>query len=212
MLPSMNPTNTALVSASIAVISACIAAYTTRGNSARAGFELARSLVSNLTSADTAKSRGILERYRRGTGPTNETPDMVLDHYFNLLWQFEQIHAGRQSLNQQRRINGTRPAVRYLDAMTSWHISEWAHRWLEIRTQLDADRGESIDDEHSLDTFNQLLASIHPKHWRLPSLEAVVNAQRLQREEREQRERREWEGQLRRQATTTLLPNRTGTP
>ncbi|MFD7337375.1 hypothetical protein ACFV98_15380 [Streptomyces violascens] len=55
---------------------------------------------------------------------------------------------------QQRRINGTRPAVRYLDAITSWHISEWAHHWLEIRTRLEADRGESIDDEHSLDTFN----------------------------------------------------------
>ncbi|WP_406342019.1 hypothetical protein [Streptomyces sp. NBC_00648] len=163
----MSPTNTALVSASIAVISACIAAYTTRGNSARAGFELGRSLCSNLTSADTAKSRGILERYRRGTGPTDETSDIVLDHYFNLLWQFEQIHAGRQSLN---------------------------------------------DDEHSLDTFSQLLASIHPKHWRLPSLEAVVNAQRLRREERERRERREREGQSRRQATTTLLPNRPGTP
>ncbi|MFE6162723.1 hypothetical protein ACFQ7F_27835 [Streptomyces sp. NPDC056486] len=189
----------------VAVISACIAAYTTRGNSARAGFELARTLFTNLTTGDAATARSSLERYKRGTG--SDDPDKVLDHYFTLLWQLEQIHAGRQSLIRQQRLNGTRAVVRYLDEMVNWHVIEWANRWLEIRTKLEADRHEQIDDEHALHVFCQLLESIDAGHWRLHDLKAVVAEQKARRVARERAER---ERVQRQQGTTTPPPTRAG--
>ncbi|NBE54889.1 hypothetical protein [Streptomyces boluensis] len=59
-----------------------------------------------------------------------------MDHYFALLWQFERVYAGRESLRGQRHLNGTGPAVDYLDRMIEWHVSEWAARWLDIRQHI----------------------------------------------------------------------------
>ncbi|MFE9572853.1 hypothetical protein ACFYMW_30670 [Streptomyces sp. NPDC006692] len=181
---------TALISASIAVVGACIALYAARGNSARAGFDLARALYDSLTSEDTARSRSNLEFYRRsGDCGDGGKAKEAMDHYFRLLWRFEQVHAGRQSLMRQRRINGTGPAVRFLDDMIGWHVREWANRWLDIRSQIEAARGERVDDEHSLDTFCQLLAAIEPDHWKRPSLDEAVAQQKESRWQRERGER-----------------------
>ncbi|MET7367649.1 hypothetical protein ABZS61_17685 [Streptomyces sp. NPDC005566] len=178
-----------LPTAGVALLAATVAAYAARGNSTRAGFDLARTLYNDLTSGDTAASRGSLEFYRRGR--SNEDPDEVMDHYFKLLWQFEQINAGRQSLKRQRLLNGTGPAARFLDEMIDWHVREWGNRWIDIRSQLESARDEEIHDEHSLDTFCQLLASVAPGHWQLSRLKEVVAQQRAARElrEREERER-----------------------
>lgn len=148
----------ALMSAAAALGAAALAAYTARGNSTRASFDLALALYSDLTSLDVARSRSALEFYRRGSAPAEQAHGDVLDHYFALLWQFEKIYAGREALDRQRLLNGSSPAVRYLDEMIAWHVTEWAARWLELHNLLQTHlpAGDTLDDCHSLQTFCRL--------------------------------------------------------
>ncbi|MFD4475869.1 hypothetical protein ACFWPU_07110 [Streptomyces sp. NPDC058471] len=148
----------ALISAATALGAATLAAYTARGNSTRASFDLALALYSDLTSKETARSRSILESYRRGNAPTEQAHSDVMDHYFALLWQFEKIYAGREALQRQKLLNGSAPAVQYLDDMIDWHVAEWAARWLDIHTLLQAQLppDDTLDDRHTLQTFCKL--------------------------------------------------------
>lgn len=81
-----------------------------------------------------------------------------MDHYFALLWQFEKTYAGREALHRQMLLNGSGPAVRYLDEMIAWHVAEWAARWLDIHNllQLQLPPGDRFDDRHTLQTFCRL--------------------------------------------------------
>lgn len=107
---------------------------TRRAGTAPASFDLALALYSDLTSQDVARSRSVLEFYRRGSAPPEQAHGDVLDHYFALLWQFEKIYAGREALDRQRLLNGSSPAVRYLDEMIAWHVTERAARWLDLHS------------------------------------------------------------------------------
>lgn len=88
----------AVVSAAIALGAAFVALHAARGNSVRAAYELARSLYTELTSKDTAALRSTLTFYRLAESRTADDTRRVLDDYFALLWQFERIRAGRESL------------------------------------------------------------------------------------------------------------------
>ncbi|MCX5063717.1 hypothetical protein OG895_43270 [Streptomyces sp. NBC_00201] len=149
---------TTLVSACIAAIAAFIALYAARGNAARAGFDLARTLYNDLTTEATAQSRSALEFYRRGNAPADQALPEVMNHYFSLLWQFEKVYAGRESLARQRRLNGTQPAVRFLDDMIGYHVSEWGARWLQLHNLIDIQLGpdDQLDDRHTLQSFCKL--------------------------------------------------------
>ncbi|GAA4072432.1 hypothetical protein [Streptomyces shaanxiensis] len=96
----------AVVSAAIALGAAFVALHAARGNSVRAAYELARSLYTELTSKDTAALRSTLTFCRLAESRTADDTRRVLDDYFALLWQFERIRAGRESLVGQRRLNG----------------------------------------------------------------------------------------------------------
>ncbi|MFF9554228.1 hypothetical protein ACF1DY_00130 [Streptomyces albus] len=96
-----------------------------------------------------------------------------MDHYFALLWQFEQVHVGRSCLVGQRRLNGTGPAIAYLDNMVKWHVKEWAGRWLDLRTKMEAQVGV-VDAPHSLTTFCDSVDQIDPGNEHVPPLRALI--------------------------------------
>ncbi|MER5959441.1 hypothetical protein [Streptomyces sp. NPDC001893] len=154
----MTPAITTLISACIAAIAAFIALYAARGNATRAGFDLARALYNDLTTDATAESRSALEFYRRGDAPAGQPLPEIMNHYFALLWQFEKVYAGRESLARQQRLNGTRPAVHFLDDMIGYHVSEWASRWPELHSLIDNQLGPDnhLDDRHTLQSFCKL--------------------------------------------------------
>ncbi|NEA56578.1 hypothetical protein G3I60_21175 [Streptomyces sp. SID13666] len=109
-------------------------------------------MYNELTSEKAAASRSALEFYRRSATRSEEQTKEILDHYFALLWRFEHVLAGRESLDAQRRLNGTKPAIDYLDRMIAWHVEEWAARRQGLRDQIKEHIPE-LDDLHSLTTF-----------------------------------------------------------
>ncbi|MEV0281199.1 hypothetical protein AB0I22_33100 [Streptomyces sp. NPDC050610] len=146
-------------SAAVAFGAAAMAAWAARGTSVKDSFDLARSLYAELTSPTAAAARSALEFYRRAPARTDTETRDVLDHYFALLWAFEHVHAGRESLTGQKRINGTGPAVDYLDKMTAWHVSEWARRWSGLR-HLIHEHTPDLDDHHSISSFCDLADAV----------------------------------------------------
>ncbi|WP_157851651.1 hypothetical protein [Streptomyces monomycini] len=142
-------------SAAVALGAAAMSVWATRGVSSKESFALARSLYCDLTSESTSAARSALEFYWRGERRSVEQTRQVLDHYFALLWCFERIRAGRESLARQRRLNGTGPALRYLDEMIRWHVEEWARRWARLRRPIQQHIGE-LDDHHSIRSFCHL--------------------------------------------------------
>lgn len=123
------------------------------------GFELARSLYGSLTSPQMCDARDVLEEYRRAPQRTRSTTKDILPTYFAMLWCFEGVLIGRESLLGQKRMNGTEPAVRYLDNAIRWHVQEWAKRWPELRQQI-KDHVRDLDDHHSLTSFIGLAAAV----------------------------------------------------
>ncbi|MEU8780212.1 hypothetical protein [Streptomyces sp. NPDC048637] len=163
--------------AALAFGAAALALWTARGASRKDGYELARGLYRELTSPETAAHRSALEFYRRAARRTQRETEAVLDHYFALLWAFEHVRAGRQSLDQQRRINGTKPVVDYLDSAISWHVQEWSTRWTHLR-QLIQEHVPELDDRHSISTFCELADEVLGSTGTIDALRAEVNADR----------------------------------
>ncbi|MFI7342960.1 hypothetical protein ACIBUY_34065 [Streptomyces sp. NPDC050085] len=166
-----------LTTAAVALIAAGVAYYNARATSARSAFELARTLYSDLTSQDVAASRSILEFYRRAPSRTGGQTKEAIDHYFVLLWQFEKVYAGRESLVGQRTINGTGGAIAFLDRMIKWHVEEWSARWLDIRAKLEAHIDE-VDDCHTLEAFCDLADSMRVGQEHVPAIREVIQAAR----------------------------------
>ncbi|MEU6965008.1 hypothetical protein [Streptomyces chrestomyceticus] len=146
-------------SAAVALGAAAMSVWATRGVSSKESFALARSLYCDLTSENTSAARSALEFYWRGERRSVEQTRRVLDDYFALLWCFERIRAGRESLVRQRRLNGTGPALRYLDDMIRWHVEEWARRWARIRHLIQQHIGV-LDDHHSIRSFCHLAQGV----------------------------------------------------
>ncbi|WP_158712078.1 hypothetical protein [Streptomyces rimosus] len=146
-------------SAAVALGAAAMSAWVARGVSGKESFALARTLYCDLTSEGTSAARSALEFYWRGERRTAEQTKQILDHYFALLWCFERIRAGRESLVRQQRLNGTGPALRYLDEMIRWHVEEWARRWSRLRPLFQQHIGE-LDDHHSIRSFCHLAQDV----------------------------------------------------
>lgn len=173
----------AVVSAAIALGAALVALHAARGNSVRAAYELAHSLYTELTSKDTAALRSTLTFYRLAETRTADDTRRILDDYFALLWQFERIRAGRESLVGQRRLNGTGPAVDYLDNMIRWHVNEWASQWIDIRTKI-KEHVSNLEDHHSLKEFCKLAEEIKPAGPHAPAICAALAGERQRRIQR----------------------------
>lgn len=169
----------ALVSAAIALGAAVIALHAARGNNVRAAYELARSLYTELTSKEAAALRSSLTFYRLAETRTADDTKRILDDYFALLWQFERIRAGRESLVGQRRLNGTGPAVDYLDNVISWHVNEWASNWIDIRTKI-KEHVRNLEDHQTLEGFCKLAEEINPASCHAPSIRTALAGERRQ--------------------------------
>ncbi|WP_033324265.1 hypothetical protein [Streptomyces yerevanensis] len=173
----------ALVSAAIALGAAVVALHAARGNSVRAAYELARSLYTELTSKDTATLRSSLTFYRLAETRTAEDTRRIIDDYFALLWQFERIHAGRESLVGQRRLNGTGPAVDYLDNMIRGHVNEWASHWIDIRTKI-KEHVPNLEDHPPLKEFCKLAEKINPAGTHAHGIRAALADEQQRRIQR----------------------------
>ncbi|MGX1776728.1 hypothetical protein ACWIGW_31760 [Nocardia brasiliensis] len=137
----VDPTYIGVMSAVISLGGAALTWRNARGARMHTGFELARSLYGSLTSPQMCDARDALEGYRRAPQRTRSATKDILPTYFALLWCFEGVLVGRESLIGQKRMNGTEPAVRYLDNAIRWHVQEWAKRWPELRQQIKATSG-----------------------------------------------------------------------
>ncbi|MBF6543348.1 hypothetical protein [Nocardia brasiliensis] len=129
----VDPTYIGVMSAAISLGGAALTWRNARGARMHTGFELARSLYGSLTSPQMCNARDVLG--------------------------FEGVLIGRESLLGQKRMNGTEPAVRYLDNAIRWHVQEWAKRWPELRQQI-KDHVRDLDDHHSLTSFIGLTAAV----------------------------------------------------
>ncbi|KIZ18136.1 hypothetical protein [Streptomyces natalensis] len=162
------PIIVAVISAIVALTAAAVSLLSARGNSSREAFELARRLYADLTSKETSAHRSALEFYRRKDPVTPAETKQAMNDYFALLWQFEQILAGRESLKGQERLNGTQKAVKFLDHMIKWHVEVWAKRWDEVREKIQKDlpqintKDPILDDHHSVGTFCDLADAVIP--------------------------------------------------
>jgi hypothetical protein len=131
-----------------------IAAF--RGQRRREDFELARSLHEDLTSGEVAQARnrlGTLVRSEGSLGPDQRRQAMTA--YFTLLWCFERIDIGRQTL-------AARPSQRALHFLINsirWHVEEWAEMLPEVRRRL-ADGSKEPDDGDSMNAFVKLVKAV----------------------------------------------------
>lgn len=163
--------------AAVALGAALLSWRAARGTDTRNAFDLARSLYNELTSDKATASRSALEFYRRAESRSGQQTAEILDHYFALLWRFEHVLAGRESLEGQRRLNGTRPKIDYLDRMIKWHVEEWAARWQGLRDQI-KEHIPNLDDHHSLEKFCELADRFPEAAEHVRALQAVIEAER----------------------------------
>ncbi|MBL1095171.1 hypothetical protein [Streptomyces coffeae] len=145
----------------------------------------------HLISAEVAEARGAIEFYRRDKPDGLEATRKVLGPYFDLLWAFEYVLAGREALSRMRRVNTVKPALDYLDSMTRWHIEEWNRRWPKLRAQIQNHLEDDLDDHHSLESFCKLVCQVTGETDEVRTLRS-----RMQQEDDERRRRRQ-SGQVR---------------
>ncbi|WBC14209.1 hypothetical protein O7600_24360 [Micromonospora sp. WMMA1998] len=123
-----------------------LSVYVARRQRRREGFELARALHAELTTGTVFEARSILGGLQRGK--TLATPDaatQAMDAYFTLLWCFERIDAGWQTLAAW----GSVDAQRFLVNSIRWHVNEWESALPEIRDAIQASARRKLDDAHS---------------------------------------------------------------
>ncbi|MGE7437562.1 hypothetical protein [Kitasatospora sp. NPDC001175] len=147
------------MSAAVSLGGAALTWRNTRGVKLHTGFELARSLYSTLVSPQISDARDALEFYRRAEERDLARTEVVLPNYFAILWCFEAILIGRRSLIGQRRLNGTGPAVEYLDEAIGWHLKLWVERWPEVRGQV-KEHIADLEDQHSLRSLVELASAV----------------------------------------------------
>lgn len=153
------------IAAIAAGISAIWAWWVYRGQSRAADFELARSLHQDLTTGEVARARDALTRYRL-TGQCAST-DEVVHAYFTLLWCFERILRGRESISRRTPRIGAQPALDYLDACMDWHLRQWEHDFPEVQRRIKADLGvKKLDNADTFACFSALVEAVSVKSAR----------------------------------------------
>jgi len=159
-----------IASSVAAVVSALGAGAVYAGQTRQADHELARSLHSDLTSGEVARSRNLLASFRHGD--TAYGPE-VREAYFTLLWCFERALEARRAMTRRHfgLVGRRSAAVRYFDKALEWHVGEWAEALPEIRSRLSeqlASRGGQLRDGDSRRSFSALVRDLRAAGLALP--------------------------------------------
>jgi hypothetical protein len=145
-----------IVSTMLAAGALAVSISAFRGQRRREDFELARSLHEDLTSGEVALARDRLGTLVRSEGSLDpEEKRQAMTAYFTLLWCFERIDIGRQTL-------ATRPSKRprqFLINSIRWHVEEWAEMLPEVRRRL-ADSPDELDDQDSRKALDRLAEAV----------------------------------------------------
>lgn len=143
------------VSATVAIGAVVYAAHQTRVQHRREDFELARSLHADLTSGSVAEARNTLSvvpENQRGFERQWEI-DQIANAYFTLLWCFERIYCGRQSIAGRGR---TPDAVVFLDSLVTWHVARWWGAFADVRREIGEKTNGAINDRYARVGFDRL--------------------------------------------------------
>ena len=146
----------------IAVVALVVAVTAYVGERRSSDFELARQLHLDLTTGDVAKARERLAALRDlGSHAVDINSTEALASYFTLLWAFERVLYGRQSLLRRRtyahrRLLPAPEAVQYLDNAIRWHVTEWSLALPEARKLVSELINRDIDDKDSIKSLENL--------------------------------------------------------
>lgn len=171
----------AALSLAVSVGSLLVALAAFRVQRRKANMELARSLHFDLTSGEVAKARETLgtivyDREVIASGDKASRRARFVEartDYFTLLWCFERIWAGRETIAADGRAGTGGVACRYLDRIMSWHVRSWAKDLPVVRQVLELGLGGQLEDEESCVAFGDLCGALLPPGQRLEILSAL---------------------------------------
>ncbi|MEY9929003.1 hypothetical protein ABH926_003643 [Catenulispora sp. GP43] len=144
-----------VVSAVAAVGAVIYAARQARVQHRREDFELARSLHADLTSGLVAEARNILSAVPEKRRGFDRQLDIVqiANAYFTLLWCFERVYSGRQSIARRDR---TPDAVVFLDSLVTWHVARWWGAFADVRREIGDQTKGAINDQYARVGYERL--------------------------------------------------------
>jgi hypothetical protein len=133
----------------------------------QAHFQLALSLHHDLTTGEVAKARDVLGAIQHADEDVKgvvSNADAV-ESYFTVLWCFERIYAGEQTLrSDSNRLQDTvqlTPALKFMYDSIHWHVDEWNYILDVIRQELESRlEGISLDDQHSSPKLSKLVEAL----------------------------------------------------
>lgn len=152
------------LSLAVSVTSLLVAVSAFRVQRRRANMELARALHVDLTTREVAKARDTLGTmvYDRAVMASGDMASRkarfigARTDYFTLLWCFERIWAGRETITADERAGANGAACRYLDQAIRWHVLSWARDLPLVGHVLELELGSSLADEESWEAFGKL--------------------------------------------------------
>jgi hypothetical protein len=171
----------AALSLAVSVGSLLVALAAFRVQRRRTNMELARSLHFDLTSGEVASARETLgtivyDREVMASGDKASRKARFAEartDYFTLLWCFERIWAGRETMTADDRAGTGGVACRYLDRIIGWHVRNWAKDLPVIRQVLELETGGQLEDEESCVAFGDLCGALLPPDERSEILSAL---------------------------------------
>jgi hypothetical protein len=125
--------------------------------------ELARSLHAELTSGEVAQARDTLGTivYDRQMMVSGDKASRRARYakartdYFTLLWCFERINAGRDTIIADDHAGKNGVACKYLDEIIGWHVLTWIKDLPTVKRVLENELGD-MDDKDSWKAFREL--------------------------------------------------------
>jgi hypothetical protein len=175
----------AALSLAVSASSLLVALAAFRVQRRRTNMELARSLHSDLTSGEVARARdtlGTIVYDREVMAPGDIAPRKarfveVRTDYFTLLWCFERIWAGRETITADDRAGASGVACRYLDQIIRWHVLSWAKDLPLVRHVLKLELSSALEDEESWAAFGNLCNALLTAEQR-SEIQSALKSQR----------------------------------
>ncbi|MGC4878374.1 hypothetical protein ACLQ26_19215 [Micromonospora sp. DT43] len=143
----------AVTSVAISLVALGVSLIVQREQRRYQDFELARSLHHDVSTGEVAQARHLLGTLVRSSEPIDGTAKReALQAYFTLLWCFERIYVGHQTMGPGR-------PQRFLAEAVRWHVLEWDREIGAAKRKLEDQPGE-IDDVHSREGLRKLGESL----------------------------------------------------
>lgn len=155
-----------LGSAALAVAAVAVALTAFQSERRRARWENARALHHDLTTGEVAAARNRMGRLHYGSysnsplSTAEAETEMDLQAYYTLLWCFERINAGRESLVRASNKLPSDGAVEYLEDLIRWHVAEYACGFRRARNALATRTGNPLSDKQSQAGFSELASQL----------------------------------------------------